>query len=140
MSHKKSFLYISALGIILTANAQALPQYETGLPQNSISSVISAYRFYKDINNVSINAPTTIEIPFAEKFIERLDFAVFDKTANSFEPYFFKQKTLTNEIPVTITSNPNICRFSSAGKYTRTRSNYNIKFQSDYFIGAHRLA
>lgn len=89
-----------AFGFILTANAQ-------GLQQNSISSVIGAYRFYKDIDNISINVPTVVEIPFATDFIERFDFAVLDKIINSFEPHYFKQETLVNEIPVSVSTIPN---------------------------------
>ncbi|PIU80865.1 MAG: hypothetical protein COS71_01155 [Candidatus Moranbacteria bacterium CG06_land_8_20_14_3_00_40_12] len=91
---------ILTFGFIVTANAQ-------GLQQNSISSVINAYRFYKDIRSISIQVPTVVEIPFAADFIERFDFAVLDKTTNSFEPHFFKQETLVNEIPVSLSTNSN---------------------------------
>jgi hypothetical protein len=86
-------------GFIMTANAQ-------GLQQNSISSVISAYRFYKDIDSISINVPTVVEIPFVTDFIERFDFAVLDKTINSFQPHYFKQEILVNEIPVSVSTIP----------------------------------
>ncbi|MBM2817942.1 MAG: hypothetical protein HW401_532 [Parcubacteria group bacterium] len=100
MKFKTLFLFVSVFGITLgMASAQ-------DLPQSSISLVVSAYRFYKDIGSISINAPTVVEVPFPADFIERFDFAVLDKTANSFEPYFFKQETLINEIPVSIGSNP----------------------------------
>ena len=93
-------LFVSALGIFIgTASAQEMSQ-------GSISSVISAYRFYKDIGSISINAPTVVEVSFPADFIERFDFAVLDKTTNSFEPYFFKQETLINEIPISADSNP----------------------------------
>lgn len=88
-----------AFSFIFTASAQ-------GLQQNSISSVINAYRFYKDINNISISVPTVVEIPFADDFIERFDFAVFDKTTNSFEPYYFKQEVLINEKPIRVSTFP----------------------------------
>ena len=99
MKVKILFLSFFVLGVALTANAQ-------GLSQGSISSVISAYRFYKDISNITISAPTVIEIPFADEFIERFDFAVLDTTTNSFEPHF-KQEALINEIPVSASANPN---------------------------------
>lgn len=94
------FLSSITLVIALTAGAQELPQ-------SSISSVVSAYRFYKDIGSTSINVPTVVEIPFADEFIERFDFAVLDTTTNVFEPHFFKQETLINEIPISISANPN---------------------------------
>jgi len=86
-------------GFIVTANAQ-------GLQQDSTSSVISAYRFYKDVDSISINVPTVIEIPFATDFIERFDFAVLDKTTNSFDPHYFKQEALINEMPVSVNTIP----------------------------------
>lgn len=100
---KSKFLILSILltfGFIFTASAQELQQ-------NSISSVISAYHSYKDIDSVSVNVPTVIEIPFATEFIERFDFAVLDKTVNSFEPHYFKQETLINETPVSVSTIPN---------------------------------
>lgn len=87
-------------GLIVTVSAQELRQ-------SSISPVISAYRFYKEIDNISINTPTVVEIPFAANFIERFDFAVLDKTINSFEPHYFKQETLVNEIPASVSAIPN---------------------------------
>ena len=97
---QKTLLFFIDLSVALTSSAQLLPQ-------GSISSVISAYRFYKDIGSMSISAPTVVEIPFADEFIERFDFAVLDKTANSFDPHFFKQEILTNEIPISASANPN---------------------------------
>lgn len=91
------FLSLITCGVALTANAQ-------GLPQSSISPVISAYRFYKDTDNLSISAPTVVRSLFVDEFIERFDFAVLDKTTNSFEPHFFEQE---NEIPVSVNTNPN---------------------------------
>lgn len=101
---KSKTLILSTLlvfSLIVTANAQ-------GLQQNSVSSVINAYRFYKDIDSISINVPTVVEVPFTTDFIERFDFAVLDKTTNSFEPYYFKQETLVNEIPMSVSTIPNI--------------------------------
>ena len=100
MNLKTLFLSFLVFGVTLTANAQSLSQ-------GSISSIISAYRFYKDIGNISISVPTVVEVPFAGEFIERFDFAVLDTTTNSFEPHFFKQETLINEIPVSLSTNPN---------------------------------
>lgn len=72
----------------------------------SPEAVISAYRSYKDVGPFSFSVPTVVEVPFAEEDIERFDFAVFDVTAGSFEPYFFKQGTVINEVPVTMTTEP----------------------------------
>lgn len=106
MKLKTLFLSLSAFGIVLTASAYG--------PQNLISPVISAYRFYKDVGSVSISVPTVVEVPFADEFMERFDFAVLDKTTNSFEPHFFKQETLINEIPVSVVDT--IPNTNSAGR------------------------
>lgn len=71
-------------------------------------SIISAFRFYKDIDSLSIKVPTVIEVPFEKDFIELPQFAVLDKTANSFVPYYFKQEILINETPVSVSTVPNV--------------------------------
>ena len=95
-----SLSLILASGLVFVANAQ-------GLPESIISSQISAFRSYKEINNLSIKAPTVVEVPFTDEYIERFDFAVLDTTLNSFEPHSFKQETLLNEIPVSVSATPN---------------------------------
>jgi len=92
-----SILFFFNLTIAL-ANAQ-------GLSQGNINNLISAYRQYKDVSGLSISVPTVVEIPFKDEFIERFDFAVFDKTTNSFEPHLFKQEVLVNQIPIVIDAN-----------------------------------
>ncbi|MEK7130261.1 MAG: thrombospondin type 3 repeat-containing protein [Patescibacteria group bacterium] len=100
MKLKILILLIIIFSFASTAGAQ-------GLYQDSTSQVIGAYRFYKDINNISISVPTVIEVPINDEFIERLDFAVFNKTANSFEPNFFRQGTVSNEVPMVISADQN---------------------------------
>jgi len=118
---KSKILILSLIitpGLVVIANAQ-------GLQQSSISSVISAYRFYKDIYSISINVPTVVEIPFAADFIERFDFAVLDKTTNSFEPHFFKQETLINEIPISVSTISNTVSVNRMiDKDTRTYADF----------------
>jgi hypothetical protein len=58
------------------------------------------------VSIVPISVPTVVEIPLADEFIERFDFAVLNKTTNSFEPYFFKQETLMNETPLSVSTSP----------------------------------
>ncbi len=99
---KLNILLVSLITIGIAVSADV-----HGVSQGSIDPVVSAYRLYKDADTLSISAPTVIEIPFADEFIERFDFAVLDKTTNSFEPYFFRQKTLTNEISVSVQTEPN---------------------------------
>lgn len=99
MKLKTAFLTFSILGFAVMASAQELPQ-------DSISSVLSSYRSYKDVSAISIRVPTVVELPFSDEFIERFDFAILDRTTNAFEPYTFKQETLINEIPVSLSTDP----------------------------------
>jgi len=99
MKLKTTFLILATFGIFLTANAQ-------GVVSTTPPSVISAYRSYKDIAIAPISVSTVVEVPFANEFIERFDFAVLDKTTSSFEPHFFKQETLVNEIPISLSTLP----------------------------------
>ncbi|MEK9130299.1 MAG: thrombospondin type 3 repeat-containing protein [Patescibacteria group bacterium] len=100
MKLKILFLSLIVFNIGLTVNAKELFS-------NSIFSIISAYHFYKDINNISISVPTVVEFPFINEFMERFEFVVLDKTTNTFESYFFKRETLINKIPISINVNPN---------------------------------
>jgi len=94
----KILLFILVLVTVISTGAQS--------SQKSFDvSLISAFRLYKDLDNIPIKVPTVVEIPFND-FIERFDFAVFDKTNNSFEPYYFKQKIIVAEIPVSINTIP----------------------------------
>ena len=101
MKLKTFFLSFVILNFVLVVNAQ-----ET-IKSTTSSAVTNSYRFYKDINNISIKVPTVVEMPFADEFMERFDFVVLDKQTNSFEPYFFKQEISTNEIPFSISTNKN---------------------------------
>jgi hypothetical protein len=52
----------------------------------------SAFRKFKDVDPVSIKVPTVVEVSFDDDYLEILNFAVFDKTNNIFEPYVFRQE------------------------------------------------
>ena len=99
MKLKIAILALMTCALATTASAQEAFQ-------DPIPAVLSAYRSYKDVNAISISAPTVAEVQFLDEFIERFDFAILDKTANSFEPYVFKQETLINEIPVSVSTDP----------------------------------
>lgn len=62
--------------------------------QEIISSIISAFKSYKDIDNLPIKVPAVVEISLKNEFLERLDFAVFDKNTKSFEPYYLKRRDI----------------------------------------------
>lgn len=100
MKHKTLFIFLSVIvGLAVVVQAQQ-PE------PSSVSPVVKAYRFYKEVPSVSIKVPTAIEVSFIDDFIERFDFVVLDKTGNYFEPHYFKQET--NEVPVGVTTIPEI--------------------------------
>lgn len=100
MKSKTLILFLAlTFSLAVTVNAQ-------DSQQNSATSIISAYRSYKDIDTPQINVPTVVEVSFASDFIERLDFVVFDNVTSSFEPYFFREETLINEVPVSVSAIP----------------------------------
>ena len=74
--------------------------------QGSVSSVIDAYRSYKDVGTISVNVPTVVEMPFADEFIERFDFAVLDVETNTFEPHFFKENIFVENVAISASTNP----------------------------------
>lgn len=92
-------------GFAFTANALTpiSPPPTNVVPLSQLVS--EAYRYYKDVGVFSIKVPTVVEVPFVEQFIERYDFAVLDKTTDTFEPYYFKQQTIVNQIPLSISTN-----------------------------------
>src|SRR3989344_2777576 len=74
---------------------------------SAASPEISAFRQFKDVDQLPISVPTVVEVPFDQEFVERFDFAVLDKSTDAFQPYYFKQKTLTNQIVFTVSSDNN---------------------------------
>lgn len=78
-----------------------------------LETAISAFRQFKDVDNIKIVVPTVVEIPFGDEFLERSNFIVIDKTINVAEPYFFKKEVLINQVSTSIyTTNS----FGSANK------------------------
>lgn len=93
------FLVITSISMV-TVSAKELVEDKTSL-------VISAFRSYKDIDAIVMKAPVSvIETPITET-INRFDFIVLNKNTNIFEPYYFKQETSSNEVPVLVTSSEN---------------------------------
>ena len=103
MKFKVALLFVLAGSFLtLTVYAQDPPSEE------SVSGVISAFRFYKDVGSVSITVPTVVELPFGTEFIERYDFAILDTTKNSLEPYFFGYKGSDFEPTISARTEPSI--------------------------------
>lgn len=68
------------------------------------TEVVSAYRQYKDVAALAVSVPIVVEVPFAEQFLERVQFAVYDQTTNTFEPSYVRQESLITEIPLNVTA------------------------------------
>lgn len=100
---KKSLLISTILFLFIASSAGAIVSDGN---QNDI--VTSAYRKYKDVNNLTIKVPTVVEVPFSDQYLERLNFAVLDATSNNFEPYFLKQDVLKYESIIGVSSLPTI--------------------------------
>jgi len=96
MKLKTFFFALVFLLIATNANAQS----------NSNLELVKPYRLFKEINNISINVPTTVEVPFTNEFIERNDFAVLDTTDNIFIPNYYKHEILSEFTPLSVSSLP----------------------------------
>lgn len=88
---------IASLLLVLGLVPVALAQDEVG-----VTSPDSVFRSYVEVGPFAINVPTVVEYQVGSEFIERLHFAVFDKTAGKFEPYYLTQTT--SLVPVAFTS------------------------------------
>lgn len=77
------------LGFLLATSLTAHAQ--DALPDAPAS--VSAFRRMMTIEPVNISVPTVVAVPITESLVERQEFAVFDRTAQKFEPYLFLRKT-----------------------------------------------
>ncbi len=93
------FVLLLIAGVRMPADAQ-------GVSSEPFSAVISAYRMYRDIDDLGIKVPTVVEVPFTDETGSRFTFAVLDKTTRSFEPYYFKQQVIDREVPLLVTTTP----------------------------------
>ena len=80
---KLSYLFI-ALTVLLFGNAAEAAN--TAQPVKPFS----AFRSYKDVSPVVVT-PTVVEVPILERYLEREEFAVYDLSSGSFEPYYIKK-------------------------------------------------
>lgn len=93
-------LITSLLFDVTAILGQSVPPFASQMPP-----VVTAYRFYKEVGNLTIKVPTVVEIPLVENF-NRDQVVVVDKENGSVEPSFVKQEFLTNEIPLSIAVEP----------------------------------
>lgn len=59
--------------------------------ESSVQKITSAFQKYKDISAPAIKVPTVAEVPFANDFSNRFDFAVLDTESNMPQPYLFME-------------------------------------------------
>lgn len=100
---KRIIVFLLVIFIFNFASKEAGAQ---NLLQNKNKDVVSAFRQYKEIDNLSIVVPTVVELSFDKELLERLDFTVLNKSTNYLEPYLFSQET--PQIPLSVTANPAI--------------------------------
>ena len=94
------------MAVVIVTSFALGAQAQTGAV-NQVATVLSAYRSYSELGASTIQVPTVTEVSFGDQFIERNDFAVYDSTTNSFEPYYFKQELRSNVIQVSATTPTN---------------------------------
>ena len=83
---KKAFTVI-LFGIIL------LPGFATARTEELVNP-LEAFRSYRDLDEANISVPTVLEHSVADLNVERLQFAIFDTTTSTFEPYYLRQEAL----------------------------------------------
>lgn len=77
---------------VVALSAAAVFAQDVGSPDN----ITSAFRSYRDIDEISIRVPTALEVQFLDEFMERYEFAVLDMTTGKFVPHHFKRETVAN--------------------------------------------
>jgi hypothetical protein len=63
------------------------------------ASTTDVFQKQKNVDIGATRVPTVVEVPFSNDYLESNVFAVYNKTASSFEPYYFRKTS--NLIPVT---------------------------------------
>jgi hypothetical protein len=118
---------LAALALI-SSGVNAQTNRIAPIEANPNAAVVEAYRMYKDATPV-VKVPTAVEVPFTSEFIERLNFAVLDKTTNEFEPSLFVDKSKSAEIPVTVSLEPTSSRYPMAlvDKNFETYEQFDVK-------------
>ncbi len=93
---------IGVLIITLTATSLATAQgYETQ-ESEQWHKVTSAYRSYVEVSPSIGLTPAVVEVEMDLDSIQRFNFAVLNKTTNTFEPYYFRSNTLIDKIPLIV--------------------------------------
>lgn len=103
----RSFFWICVFFIFfgfLSFSAVAAPVVRQAIKvEPVISEVVSAFRQYRTIDDLSLAVPTVIDVPLLD-FVERDVFSVLDVTANRFEPYVAQSVQSEEDIPVSLQS------------------------------------
>jgi hypothetical protein len=81
------------------------PQQPSQVPPQNITS---AFRYYKNITGLNLNAPSVVEVPLSDIFFETDISAVQDVSSDVFEPSYFIKDIFVTEIPLNITTSPSV--------------------------------
>lgn len=108
MKFKILFLFLIIFSTGFLVEARSLAVLVDASSPTSVPPVTSAYRSYKDVNEIKIEVPTVVDVLLNNEFIERLDFAVLDLETNSFQPYLFRREMLRNEFPLSVETSSSV--------------------------------
>jgi len=67
-----------------------------------------AFKSIINVDSLDINVPTVVEIPIDE-LIDRYEFAIFEISSASFQPYYFNKKNASHLTPIKVKSNIDSC-------------------------------
>lgn len=100
---RKIYVIVAVLCSVAILTGSAYAQQPAWSPQRvDVQEVLQAFREYKEIPAVSLPAPSVVEVPFSDAFLERSEFAVVDLTTNSFQGSYFLEKSSTIPVPLSI--------------------------------------
>ena len=96
--------------LAIVAVSPAYGQTQNPLPVPTVPAQVasregetSAYRQFEEVPSFSVKVPTVLEVTVDGGFLERSEFAVYDKTSGTFVPLYVRP-VISKEIPVTATS------------------------------------
>lgn len=87
---------------------------------------ISAFRYFKDVDSISIEVPTVVEVPFEGEILNRYTFGVLENETDEFQPSYYYTERTQEPVHTTITSN-----ISSGSVSALTDNNSNTYVQYD---------
>jgi hypothetical protein len=110
----KKLLVLSITALIGLTAIATHAQDPTALPLDATS----AFRLLMNVGIVKISVPTVVELSVPDAYLERKQFAIFDKTRSTFQPYLFSEKSEELKISVQTKGSTNDSGLMIDGKTT----------------------